>query len=101
MYVSVQTGTLVDKRGKIMVPGMYNDVAPLTEEETGLYEKIDFDMEEYCKDVGVGKLLHATKARSQNWFPLFTGRQKYVALSWNDAMVISHKINAIVLLLCL
>uniref|UniRef100_A0A667WRF3 Cytosolic non-specific dipeptidase n=1 Tax=Myripristis murdjan TaxID=586833 RepID=A0A667WRF3_9TELE len=68
-------GTLVDKRGKIMIPGMYDDVAPLTEEETCLYEKIDFDMEEYCKDVGVGKLLHATKEQ------ILMHRWRYPSLS--------------------
>lgn len=46
-----------------MIPGISDDVAPLTEEETKLYDKIDFDLGEYCKDVGVGKLLHETKAR--------------------------------------
>lgn len=56
------TGSLVDRRGRILIPGMYEDVAPLTDDETQLYEKIDFDLEEYCKDVGVRKLLHSTKA---------------------------------------
>lgn len=55
-------GSLVDKKGKILVPDMYNSVAPLTEEEEKLYKKIDFDLDEYCKDVGAGKLLHDTKA---------------------------------------
>ena len=45
-----------------MVPGLCDDVAPLTEEEKKLYEKIDFDLDEYCRDVGVGQLLHNTKA---------------------------------------
>lgn len=54
-------GSLVDKRGKITVPGMYDNVAPVTEEEQNLYEKIDFDLDEYCSDVGVKKLLHSTK----------------------------------------
>uniref|UniRef100_A0AAY4EKA5 Cytosolic non-specific dipeptidase n=1 Tax=Denticeps clupeoides TaxID=299321 RepID=A0AAY4EKA5_9TELE len=49
----VLMGSLVDKKGKILVPGIYDDVAPLTDEEKQLYEKIDFDMEEYCKDVGM------------------------------------------------
>lgn len=60
------SGSLVDKKGKILVPGIYNDVAPLTEEEKKLYEKIDFDLNEYCKDVGAGKLLHDTKARNRS-----------------------------------
>lgn len=45
-----------------MVPGMYDDVAPLTDEEKKLYENIEFDLDEYCKDVGVGQLLHDSKA---------------------------------------
>ena len=44
------------------MPGMYDDVAEVTEEERQLYEKIEFDLGEYCKDVGVCKLLHSTKA---------------------------------------
>lgn len=59
------TGCLVDKKGKILVPGMYDSVAPLTDEEKKLYEKIEFDLDEYCKDVGVQKLLHDSKARKQ------------------------------------
>lgn len=45
-----------------MIPGMYDSVAPLTDEEQTLYEKIDFDLDEYRRDVGVNKLLHSTKA---------------------------------------
>lgn len=63
-FVPLQSGSLVDKKGKILVPGMYDNVAPLTEEEERLYQKIDFDMEEYCKDIGVHNLLYDTKARS-------------------------------------
>ena len=62
-FVTSSTGSLLDNKGKILVPGMYDNVAPLTDEEKKLYEKIDFDLEEYCKDVGVGQLLYDTKAR--------------------------------------
>lgn len=57
----VYLGNLVDNKGKIVVPGIYDHVAKLTDEEKKLYEKIEFDMEEYAKDVGAGKLLHDTK----------------------------------------
>lgn len=60
------SGSLVDKRGKIMIPGMYDSVAPLTDEEQNLYQKIEFDLEEYCQDVGVKQLLHGTKASSSS-----------------------------------
>ena len=33
---------LVDAKGKILVPGVYDSVKALTEEEKNLYEKIDF-----------------------------------------------------------
>jgi len=68
-------GSLVDRKGKIMVPGMYDMVAPLTEEEKKLYEKIDFDLDEYCKDVGVGQLLHDTKEQ------ILMHRWRYPSLS--------------------
>lgn len=55
------SGSLVDKKGKILVPGMYDHVAELTEAERKLYEKIEFDLEDYTKDVGAQRLLHSTK----------------------------------------
>ncbi|XP_072323271.1 cytosolic non-specific dipeptidase-like [Scyliorhinus torazame] len=54
-------GKLVDRKGNILIPGVDEPVAPLTEDEKLLYDKIDFDVEEYCKDTGARKLLHDTK----------------------------------------
>ena len=34
--------TLVDSKGKILVPGIYNSVADCSEEEKKLYEPIEF-----------------------------------------------------------
>lgn len=62
----VFSGSLVDNKGKIVIPGIYDDVAKLTDEERKLYEKIEFDMEEYTKDVGAQKLLHDTKVKLVN-----------------------------------
>ncbi len=36
--------SLVDSKGKLLVPGIYDKVATVTEEEAKLYEPIDFDM---------------------------------------------------------
>lgn len=36
--------TLVDNKGRILIPGIYDSVAKLTEEEKKLYEPIDFDL---------------------------------------------------------
>ena len=41
---------LVDQNGKILVDGIYNSVAPLTENEKKLYTNIDFDTDGYRYD---------------------------------------------------
>jgi hypothetical protein len=50
--------TLVDKDGKILVTGLYDDVAELTPKEAALYDSIEFDVTEYKESVGTQKLLH-------------------------------------------
>merc|ERR1711953_1342794 len=52
---------LVDRDGKILVPGVYDTVDPVTEAERKSYEAIDFDMEEYQKDIGTNALLKKDK----------------------------------------
>ncbi|XP_038627175.1 cytosolic non-specific dipeptidase-like [Tachyglossus aculeatus] len=54
-------GCLVDKKGKILIPGIDEAVAPVTEEELRLYEQIDFDLDEYARDIGAKTLLHDSK----------------------------------------
>ena len=49
---------LVDQKGNILIPGVNELVAPLTEEEDKLYDSIDFDPKDYAKDIGTTKLLH-------------------------------------------
>jgi len=60
--------TLIDSQGNILVEGIMDDVAPVTEEELKSYETMDFDMQDYIKEVGIGgisdKLLHDTKAKT-------------------------------------
>ena len=51
----------MDKKGKILIPGINDAVAPVTDEEHALYDHIDFDMEEFAKDVGAETLLHSCK----------------------------------------
>lgn len=49
---------LVDKDGNILVEGLMDAVAPVTEEEKATYENIDFDVEEYRENIGAPKLIH-------------------------------------------
>ncbi|KAJ8734765.1 hypothetical protein PYW08_014015 [Mythimna loreyi] len=49
---------LVDKNGKIHIDGIYDSVAPLTENEKKLYTNIDFDTDGYKNSIGAPKLAH-------------------------------------------
>jgi hypothetical protein len=40
---------LVDSKGKILIPGIYDDVACLTDEERKTYESIDFEQVLICR----------------------------------------------------
>uniref|UniRef100_A0A8D0FYP0 Carnosine dipeptidase 1 n=1 Tax=Sphenodon punctatus TaxID=8508 RepID=A0A8D0FYP0_SPHPU len=53
--------SLVNSSGHILIPGIYEDVASLTEEEKKLYEPIEFDLEEYKNAIGVKRFLYDTK----------------------------------------
>lgn len=50
--------TLVDKDGKILIPNIYKEVAPVTDAETEMYKKIEFNVCEYRKDIGCDRLAH-------------------------------------------
>merc|ERR1711990_160307 len=52
---------LVDRDGKILVPGVYDTVDAVTEEERASYGPIDFDVEEYRNDIGTNKLIKSDK----------------------------------------
>jgi nonspecific dipeptidase len=57
--------SLIDSSGKILVPGILDDVAPVTLEEDALYDGISFDCEAYKDEISVSsvsnKLLHEDK----------------------------------------
>jgi acetylornithine deacetylase/succinyl-diaminopimelate desuccinylase-like protein len=48
--------TLHDKNGRIVVPGFYNDVRPLTRKERDAFRKLPWSDKKYAKDLGVKKL---------------------------------------------
>ncbi|GAB1599913.1 cytosolic non-specific dipeptidase-like [Argonauta hians] len=53
--------SLVDVKGKIMIPGIYDSVKPMTPDEDALYQGIDFDLDDFCDDIGSESLLHSLK----------------------------------------
>lgn len=53
--------SLVNMSGHILIPGIYDDVATLTEEEKQLDESIEYDLEEHKTIAGVNKFLYDTK----------------------------------------
>ncbi|XP_046997120.1 cytosolic non-specific dipeptidase [Schistocerca americana] len=68
--------TLVDKDGKILITGIMDDVAPLTDEERQMYKNIEFSVDEYRADIGTNKLLH-----NEDKIELLLHRWRYPTLS--------------------
>nr|AAH55979.1 Darmin protein [Xenopus laevis]AAN86572.1 glutamate carboxypeptidase [Xenopus laevis] len=67
--------TLADGKGRILVPGIYEAVAPVGENETDLYKNLEFSLEEMQADTGVKQFLHDTKE------DLLMHRWRYPSLS--------------------
>jgi nonspecific dipeptidase len=53
--------SLLDTKGRILVPGIYDDVAKVTGDESTSYDTIDFSMEAYRKEIGHNRLIHDNK----------------------------------------
>lgn len=69
-------GQLVDKDGKILVPNVYKEVAPLLSNENEIYDKITFDVNDYRKDIGASRLLY-----NEDKNQLLMHRWRYPSLS--------------------
>ncbi|XP_030385863.1 cytosolic non-specific dipeptidase [Scaptodrosophila lebanonensis] len=68
--------SLVDKDTNILVPGVERDIAPQLHNEQEIYEKIDFEVDEYKKDVGVERLPH-----NEDKTKILMARWRYPSLS--------------------
>lgn len=53
--------TLINPVGKILIPGIREAVAPLTDEEWKLYQNIEFDLDHYKNKIGVTQLMYNNK----------------------------------------
>ncbi|KAL9611577.1 MAG: hypothetical protein Q9167_003796 [Letrouitia subvulpina] len=67
--------TLVDTEGKIKIPGINEMVAPVTEEEKGIYGKISYTMENLYESIGSQTSIHDDKERT------LMARWRYPSLS--------------------
>ena len=50
--------TLLDKDGNILVEGLMDPVAKVTDEELASYDGIDFDVDDYKNDLKTAKLVN-------------------------------------------
>ena len=46
-------GTLIDDNGRIQVPGFYDDVIPLTNEEREAFAALPFNEQKFCQSLGI------------------------------------------------
>jgi len=49
---------LIDSEGNILIPGILDNVAPITKAEEAMYNAIDFDMTEFQSEIGIIELLN-------------------------------------------
>lgn len=71
IYLSVSdiyfvSDTLISPSGKILIPGIREAVAPLSDEEWKMYQDIQFDMDNYRNKVGVSQLMYNNKVRQES-----------------------------------
>lgn len=67
---------LIDKDGRILVPNLYKEVAPLLPNENDIYKKISFNVDHYRSDLGVTRLMH-----KEDKTQLLMHRWRYPSLS--------------------
>lgn len=77
--------TLVDKDGHILIDGIYDDVAPLRENEVETIQNISFNVDAYRRDIGCQKLAH-----KEDKTKLLMHRFRYPCLSIHGIEGIYH-----------
>ncbi|XP_025065482.1 cytosolic non-specific dipeptidase-like [Alligator sinensis] len=76
--------SLVDSAGQILIPGIYEAVAPLTEKEKKLYEGNEYDLDQIKAKYGIKHFLYKTKLYDIYIFileELLLRRSRYPSLS--------------------
>jgi len=78
--------SLVDPSGKILVEGIHDDIAPVTEHERASVANVEFDIEEYKKDTGIDVL--GKKARF-----LYDSKEEILMHRWRYPTLSLHGIE--------
>lgn len=60
-HPSTVADTLISPSGKILIPGIREAVAPLSDEEWRMYQDIQFDMDNYKNKIGLNQLMYNNK----------------------------------------
>lgn len=63
-HVIHHSDTLISPSGKILIPGIQEAVAPLSDDEWRMYQDIEFDVDDYKNKIGVSKLMYSNKVFS-------------------------------------
>ncbi|XP_068614373.1 cytosolic non-specific dipeptidase [Brachionichthys hirsutus] len=53
--------TLISPSGKILIPGIRDAVAPLSDEEWRMYQDLEFDLDNYKNKTGINQLMYSNK----------------------------------------
>ncbi|XP_072572987.1 cytosolic non-specific dipeptidase [Paramormyrops kingsleyae] len=53
--------TMISPSGKILIPGITDAVAAVTDEEQAMFQRIEFDLDDYKQKIGVDGLMYNTK----------------------------------------
>uniref|UniRef100_A0A665WQ26 Cytosolic non-specific dipeptidase-like n=1 Tax=Echeneis naucrates TaxID=173247 RepID=A0A665WQ26_ECHNA len=72
--------TLISPSGKILVPGIRDAVAPLSDEEWRMYQDIEFDIDHYKNKIGASQLMYSNKG-SNNHVDVLAHMWRYPTVS--------------------
>src|SRR6185369_11399697 len=84
--------SLVDEKGRVQVPGFYDDVAPLSDQERKAFAALPFSDEQFKKQVGVKELAgeEGFSTLERRW-----ARPTYDILSiWGGQQILKSAIQA-------
>lgn len=60
------TDKLISPSGEILIPGIREAVAALSDEEWKIYQDIEFDVERYKEDIGISELMYNNKVKHRS-----------------------------------